>query len=379
MEAIEGNFPMVVVKGSGRVADIICAIRERQSDRFVQNQCKGDLPPAMVDGVTSNAYLQSPQSRFRAHQEMQRVRLAPGSSGCLALTLPSRLTAGRYKNLHVLDLNWAGHEWFVKFVHDHIHKYSLEKQAKQYRSSHFTELFEFLHEAKPSTHSGPAPLLSLVRDESFAIWSLTFGIAQVDSDAPFERVLTFQPQGSQSSMKCAEAAVKVMRLMFPLPVAIVSTIDKVGQEEDLVTATIHNFLEEVKPFSVWSIHQDASVDLVDAFEIRVHVVNPKASKEGPKEKGKIKCTFKGLGGILVHEMQVAISNLLHKDYGVVPFAFAQMPTSPDSAKPLKPFSDFINNISSSCLQCTKVLLIAAPPSSSRPAELFVLEQVTCDV
>jgi hypothetical protein len=373
VEAIEGNFPMVVVKGSGRVADIICAIRERQSDRFVQNQCKGDLPPAMVDGVTSNAYLQSPQSRFRAHQEMQRVRLAPGSSGCLALTLPSRLTAGRYKNLHVLDLNWAGQEWFVNFVHDHIRKYSLEKQAKQYRSSHFTELFEFLREAKPSAqHSGPAPLLTLERDEKnpFAIWSLTFGIAQVDSDRAFERVLTFEQQGSQSSMKCAEAAVKVMRLMFPLPVAIVSTIGKmdVPNEKDPVTAAIHNFLKEVKPFYVWSI----AVAGADAFEILVHVVNP-------KQKGKIKCTFKGLGGILVHEMQVAISNLLHKDYGVVPFAFAQMPTSPDSAKPSKPFSDFIDNISSSCLQCTKVLLIAAPPSVSQPAELFMLEQVTCDV
>jgi hypothetical protein len=85
VEAIEGNFPMVVVKGSGRVADIICAIRERQSDRFVQNQCKGDLPPAMVDGVISNAYLQSPQSRFRAHQEMQRVRLALAAPAALLL------------------------------------------------------------------------------------------------------------------------------------------------------------------------------------------------------------------------------------------------------------------------------------------------------
>ena len=109
-----------------------------------------------------------------------------------------RLTAGRYKNLHVLDLNWAGNEWFVKFVHDHIHKYSLEKQAKQYRSSHFTELFKFLHEAKSSTHSGPAPLLSLVRNQTFALWSLTFGIAQVDDvwdpkkDFSFERELAFE-------------------------------------------------------------------------------------------------------------------------------------------------------------------------------------------
>jgi hypothetical protein len=44
VEAIEGNFPMVVIKGTGRVADLICAIRERQSTRFVKNQCKGDLP-----------------------------------------------------------------------------------------------------------------------------------------------------------------------------------------------------------------------------------------------------------------------------------------------------------------------------------------------
>jgi hypothetical protein len=44
VEAIEGNFPVVVIKGTGRVADLICGIRERQSTRFVKNQCQGDLP-----------------------------------------------------------------------------------------------------------------------------------------------------------------------------------------------------------------------------------------------------------------------------------------------------------------------------------------------
>ena len=41
VEAIEGDFPVVVVKGTGRVADLICAIRERQSMQFVRNQCTG--------------------------------------------------------------------------------------------------------------------------------------------------------------------------------------------------------------------------------------------------------------------------------------------------------------------------------------------------
>ena len=41
LEAIEGGFPMVVVKGTGRVADLICAVREQQSMRFLRNQCIG--------------------------------------------------------------------------------------------------------------------------------------------------------------------------------------------------------------------------------------------------------------------------------------------------------------------------------------------------
>jgi hypothetical protein len=41
VEAIEGDFPVVVIKGTGRVADLICAIREHKSMAFVKNQCKG--------------------------------------------------------------------------------------------------------------------------------------------------------------------------------------------------------------------------------------------------------------------------------------------------------------------------------------------------
>ena len=41
VEAIDGDFPVVVVKGTGRVADLICAIRERQSMQYVKNQCTG--------------------------------------------------------------------------------------------------------------------------------------------------------------------------------------------------------------------------------------------------------------------------------------------------------------------------------------------------
>ena len=41
VEAIEGDFPVVVIKGSGRVADLVCAVREHESMSFVKNQCKG--------------------------------------------------------------------------------------------------------------------------------------------------------------------------------------------------------------------------------------------------------------------------------------------------------------------------------------------------
>jgi hypothetical protein len=41
VEAIAGDFPVVVIKGTGRVADLICAIREHESMTFVKNQCKG--------------------------------------------------------------------------------------------------------------------------------------------------------------------------------------------------------------------------------------------------------------------------------------------------------------------------------------------------
>ena len=41
VEAIEGDFPVFVIKGSGRVADLVCAVREHESMAFVKNQCKG--------------------------------------------------------------------------------------------------------------------------------------------------------------------------------------------------------------------------------------------------------------------------------------------------------------------------------------------------
>lgn len=40
VEAIAGDFPVFVVKGSGRVADLICAIREHESMTYVKNQCE---------------------------------------------------------------------------------------------------------------------------------------------------------------------------------------------------------------------------------------------------------------------------------------------------------------------------------------------------
>jgi hypothetical protein len=41
VEAIAGNFPVVVIKGTGRVADLICAIREHKPMTYVRNQCTG--------------------------------------------------------------------------------------------------------------------------------------------------------------------------------------------------------------------------------------------------------------------------------------------------------------------------------------------------
>ncbi len=41
VEAIAGNFPVVVIKGTGRVADLICAIREHAPMTYVKHQCKG--------------------------------------------------------------------------------------------------------------------------------------------------------------------------------------------------------------------------------------------------------------------------------------------------------------------------------------------------
>jgi hypothetical protein len=41
VEAIAGNFPVVVIKGTGRVADLICAIREHEPMTYVKHQCKG--------------------------------------------------------------------------------------------------------------------------------------------------------------------------------------------------------------------------------------------------------------------------------------------------------------------------------------------------
>jgi hypothetical protein len=41
VEAIAGNFPVVVIKGTGRVADLICDIREHGSETYVKRQCKG--------------------------------------------------------------------------------------------------------------------------------------------------------------------------------------------------------------------------------------------------------------------------------------------------------------------------------------------------
>jgi hypothetical protein len=136
----------------------------------------------------------------------------------------------------------------------------------------------------------------------------------------------------------------------------------------------------------------------------------KKAGEVKKKERIIRCVFKGLDldkSIPAHEMQVAISSILHKEYGVVPVAFAKMPAhgpfpvsglitdsqpkaSTDSepkagddsqasaaSKPPEPtnhFSAFINSISSHCMQSTKVLLITEQPSVSQRAELFILEQ-----
>jgi len=289
-------------------------------------------------------------------------------------------------------------------VESHIRNYSAASSKKHFRSSHVTELFSLLrsHAATSGSQpSDPATSLKLVTDGQplFAMWSLTFGVAQFDSKAHFKRIFAFEkpPKGSQFCMKCAKSVVNAMRLMFPLPVAIISTISKLegpsGEDltVDLVTSTIHHFLNEVKPFCVWSMQKVAGED---SLEICVHVDTKK--DVDTKKRRIISCTFRGLADIPVHEMQVAISSILHKEYGMVPIAFATMPKNPPSlnlpsvedptsgahpaaisgseVKLSEPVSDFIKRILSSCLQSTKVLLILQPPCFPQRAEQFILEQ-----
>jgi len=315
-------------------------------------------------------------------------------------------TAGRYSKLHILDLSLDGPEAFVQFVQHHIRNYSMSSSSKkQYRSSQFTDLFSFLTKSQskvetvsqlaastPALKLEPAPSLTLEPEsaKSFAKWSLTFGIAQVDSKDKFERILTFEGATQRFTMKCAEAAVHVMRLLFPLPVAIVST-DSTVKQKDLVPETIFNFLNAVKPFYVWSMQQGEdkngkegedknSKDDNITFEIHVHIASKAA--DGKKDASKvadvekqnrsIKCIFRKLGGIPVDQMQVAISNILHREYGVVPVVFAKMMNSGSASD----CSNFIHRISNSCLQSSKMLLITEPmqPSVPQRAELFLLEQ-----
>ncbi len=310
-------------------------------------------------------------------------------------------TAGRYSKLHILDLSLDGPEAFVQFVQHHIRNYSTSSSSKkQYRSSHFTDLVSFLSPkslskaetvsqpaaSTPAVKLEPAPSLTLEtesEEKSFAKWSLTFGIAQVDSKDNFERILTFEGATQRFTMKCAEAAVHVMRLLFPLPVAIVST-DSTVTQKDLIPETILNFLNAVKPFYVWSMQQGEDKNSQDdkiTFEIHVHIAS-KASEgkkdaskvaDGEKQTGRsIKCIFRKLGGIPVDQMQVAISNILHREYGVVPIVFSKMLNSGSASD----CSDFIHRISNSCLQSTNMLLITEPvqPSVPQRAELFLLEQ-----
>jgi hypothetical protein len=168
----------------------------------------------------------------------------------------------RYHKLEILDLNWKNSETFVDFVQSHIRSYhakGFSHKKLSYRSSNVKELFKLLyHTPKPErllelVPNDPVP--SVREATPYAIWSLTFGIAQVDAKDDFVRTFKFlQPplplqkeeQQAQrqplSCLKCAESIVEVMRLMFPLPVALFSYLTNSNEQTKEMKVALLSYL-----------------------------------------------------------------------------------------------------------------------------------------
>jgi hypothetical protein len=249
------------------------------------------------------------------------------------------------------------------------------------------------------------PPLQLVQG-AYALWSLTFGIAQVDdSKSEFVRTLKLRDdlRSNFPFIKLAEAVISIMRQMFPLPVAVISTIAPTPSSPSLhesVLQDLEKLLKSIAPFCLWSMRsQDQS------FEISVHI---RKGDDSTKPR-VIKFVLEGAVGD-TRELQNTIGNRLHQEYGIPSIAFAEAPcgineekaatdakasaevnaaaeaSGNESTEPRPTISaqetgidHFLRVIRSCCLQSTKVLLKIADNSSSTPAkEVFLLEQVLND-
>ncbi len=265
------------------------------------------------------------------------------------------------------------------------------------------------------------------------MWSLIFGIAQVDAKDDFVRTFKFLKEEQQaqrqplSCVKCADSIVEVMRLMFPLPVALFSYLTNSNEQTEEMKVALLAYLADlneegkrkntdtkslsdlVSPFCIWSMHPCVEAN-TDSFEIMVHVsgseeVSKEAKNEESKKKNRvIKCVFKGLHNTNIFELQNVISSCLHKEFGIVSVALARFQhfdkeqagkiesvfhvknqaseSEPDDAEGVvesPKFMRLFNAISDSCLQSTKVLLEFPEVENARIIpEVFILEQ-TLDV
>lgn len=249
------------------------------------------------------------------------------------------------------------------------------------------------------------PPLQLVQG-AYALWSLTFGIAQVDdSKSEFVRTLKLRDDLRLNFpfIKLAEAVISIMRQMFPLPVALISTIAPTPSSPSLhesVLQDLEKLLKSIAPFCLWSMRSQDQ-----AFEISVHI---RKGDDSTKPR-VIKFVLEGVVGD-TRELQNTISNRLHQEYGIPSIAFAEAPyeineekaatdskasaevnaaaeaSGNESTEPRPTISaqetgidHFLRVIRSCCLQSTKVLLkIADKPPSTPAKEVFLLEQVLND-
>jgi hypothetical protein len=263
-------------------------------------------------------------------------------------------------------------------------------------------LFKLLHPAPNEVQ-----LMKLIPDAALnsvnrgsipqAMWSLSFGIAQADNimKSGFVKTIEFV-QRSNQKLRClevADAIVEVMQHMFPLPVALLSCIEHHSVEKSgdrfetfVKKEGLKNLLPLVDPFYIWSLHPG---EQKESIKFLVHIKKP--NDESARD---VKCVFQGLVGVERQELQNAISNRLHKEFGIVPIAFAEVPwlleeqavesASPDKSSEVStsPYhSAFFKSISDSCMHSTKVLLDfskQSPEGARMTSERFILQQ-TLDV